>query len=112
MGKSQTSSTIKSDNKNPSIDDILAKNKISIDDLIKCGKDGLTATKEGHGFDEDGEKIEVPDYNVRHKYFDSFLNLLGLLKNNSVNVQVVNISKEENELLEAYRRPVQTKVGQ
>ncbi len=112
MGKKTTNPTFQQDSNTSSvspstvesINDILKKNKISVDDLIRCGKEGLLATKEGGGFDEEGEKIEVPDYNVRHKYFDSFLNLLGLLKSNNVNVQVVQISTEEKELMEAYRR--------
>lgn len=88
----------------PIIDDVLRKHKLSIDDLVKCGKEGLLAMKEIGGYDEEGDKREVPDYNVRHKYFDSFMNLLGYLKPGSVNVNVVQISAEEKELIEAYKR--------
>lgn len=87
----------------PTIDVVLRKHNLSIDDLIKCGKEGLLANKDSSKFDEDGNIIEIPDHNIRHKYFDSFMNLLGYLKPNSVNVSVVQVSKEEKELLEAYK---------
>lgn len=88
----------------PPIDDILRKHNLSIDDLVKCGREGLLATKESNQFNEDGDRLEVPDYNVRHKYFDSFMNLLGYLKPSSLSVNVVQVSNEERELLEAYKR--------
>lgn len=88
----------------PTVEEILKKQNLTIDDLIKCGKEGLTAVK--RMYDRDGDLIDdpEPDYNVRHKFFASFLELLGLMKKDSVSVQVVNISAEERALLDAYSR--------
>lgn len=87
----------------PTIDAILEKQKISADDLFMCAKKGLTAKKNVR--DRYGEVIEVEDdFQVQHKFFESLSNMLGYLKPQSVNVQVVSISTEERELMEAYKR--------
>ncbi len=81
---------------------VLKSNNITIEDLMKCGKEGLIATRSIK--DKYGDVVEVePDHNVRHKYFDSMLNMLQILKPASVNVQMVNISAEEKELLDSYK---------
>lgn len=85
-----------------SVEEILQKQNLSIDDLVICGKQGLQAKRIVR--DRYGDVIaEDPDMATRHKFFASFLELLGYMKRDSVNVQVVNISPEENELLEAYK---------
>ncbi len=87
------------------IDAVLRKHNLSIDDLIKCGREGLLATRIVR--DRFGDVVaEDPDNATRHKFFASFLELLGYMKKDSVNVQVVNISAEEKELLDAYKRKV------
>lgn len=85
------------------IESILNEEHYSLKDLVQCGIEGLKATKsirDAYGEVHD----DMPDYNIRHKYFESFMSLLGHMKANSVNVQVVQISKEERDLLEAYKR--------
>lgn len=84
-----------------SVEEILKKQNLTIDDLIKCGREGLGAVKTRSSKYGD---IEEADYNVRHKFFASFMELLGYMKKDSVSVQVVNVSPAERELLEAYRR--------
>lgn len=92
------------------LDEALRHNGISIDYLIKHGREGLEAVRTQR--DGDGMIIdEQPDINARHKYFNSFLLLLQLIKDNSTSVQVVNISPEEKSLMDSYRRDLDNKKG-
>lgn len=86
----------------PTIDAILKQQNLTTEDLFKCAKDGLSANKIVR--DKYGDVVDVePDHNVRHKFFESLANMLQYLKPQSVNVQVVNISAEEREIIEAYK---------
>lgn len=85
------------------INSVIRKHGLTIDDLVKCGKDGLMAERVIK--DRDGDEVDrVPDWNVRHKFFSSFLELLGYLKGNGtvVNNMVVGESKRLGD--EAYNR--------
>lgn len=69
--------------------------------------EGLQAVKRGIEI-EDGCQVEVaePDMAMRHKYMETALRVYGDLKE-GMNVGVgvnVKVSKQESELLEAYRR--------
>lgn len=89
----------------PSIDAVLRKHNLTIDDLILCGKRGLNAKKVIK--DRDGDFVEeLDDFNVQHKFFASFMLMLGYLKESSVSVNVAQISTEERDLMDAYRRVV------
>ncbi len=103
MGKKSNNSDIETSSR-PTIEDVIKKHKLSIDDLIVCAKEGLKATRDGHDYDDDGDKVQIPDHNVRHKYLESLLNILGYLKPQSISIQNVQISTEEKELLEAYKQ--------
>ena len=60
------------------VTDIAGKHGVTIDTLLKHGAEGLRASRILK--DRDGEVIEeVPDWNVRHKYFHDFLELLKLI---------------------------------
>lgn len=70
--------------------------------------EGLNATKKVTEL-LDGRMIvtEEADMTIRHKYLDTALRVLGDLKDSGVNVGVgvsVKVSKQESELLEAYKR--------
>lgn len=88
----------------PSIDIVLRKHNLTIDDLVTCGKEGLIAYKKC--YDRYGDPLDVlePDHNVRHKFFASFMLMLGYLEKDSVNVTVTQVSQAEKELLDAYKR--------
>ena len=81
---------------------LLTKHGCSLDELIKVGVEGMKSTRIVR--DRYGDVVaEDPDGQTRHKYFASFIELLGLIKKESINVSVVNISQRERELLDAYR---------
>ncbi len=90
----------------PPIDAVLRKHNLSIDDLIKCGREGLLATRIVR--DRFGDVVaEDPDNATRHKFFASFLELLGYMKKDNINVtQVMNITAEERGYLDAYKKRV------
>lgn len=86
----------------PSIDEVLNKHKVTVDDFVQCLKRGLTATKVIK--DRDGEVVdEVPDLNAQHKFFATGMELLGYLHGSSTVVNV-NTSQERKEADEAYKR--------
>lgn len=93
----------------PTIDEILHKQKLTIDDLFKCANDGLKAEKVVR--DKYGDEVcREPDHIIRHKFFESLANMLQYLKPSSVNVQVLQVSEKEKELLNAYKRVSDSKV--
>lgn len=68
--------------------------------------EGLNAVRVKIDSDERGEPVEVqvPDLIIRHKYIDTAARIYGDLKETNVSVGVqVNVSKEERELLDAYK---------
>lgn len=86
----------------PEIEALLRRHNLSVDDLIKCGKGGLVATKEIK--DRDGDIVDsVPDWNVRHKFFASFLELVGLLHGVGTTIKI-GTSEEKKQADEAYKR--------
>lgn len=75
---------------------------ISVKELVEHGKKGLNATKTR--YDRDGDEIEnVPDWNIRHKYWSGFCEIFKLVHGTgtTVNVQQILENKEEEE---EYRR--------
>lgn len=87
----------------PTIDAILKKQNLSVDDLFKCAKDGLLAERVVR--DKWGDEVDrEPDHAIRHRFFESLANMLQYLKPTSVNVQVVQVSAEERELIDSYKR--------
>lgn len=90
------------------IEEILHKQRLSIDDLVRCGKDGLEAQKIIR--DRYGNEVGTePDFPTRHKFFASFLELLGYMKKDTnITVGVNNMSPEEKEWLAAYKRTPST----
>ena len=88
-------------NKNVDIDEVVRRHGLTIDDLVKCGKAGLEANRDVK--DRDGDVVDtIPDWNVRHKFFSSFLELLGYLNGPGTNIQINTEGKKQAE--EAYRR--------
>lgn len=86
------------------IETVLRKHGLGLDDFVVALKEGLSASKDLK--DRYGDLIEtIPDHNTRHKFFASGMELLGYIKSSAgVNVNIVNISKEERELIDAYKR--------
>ena len=90
------------ENKKPTIDDVVRRHGLSVDDLVRCGKGGLEATRQIK--DRDGDLVEeVPDWNVRHKFFSSFLELLGYINGPGTTVNV-GATEEKKEAEAAYKR--------
>jgi hypothetical protein len=79
------------------IGEICRRHRLSVDDLVKCGREGLEATKIVKV--QYGEDEEVPDWSTRHKFFASFMELLGYLKGPGT---TVNVGREaEAKVIEA-----------
>ena len=86
----------------PSIDAILDKHNVTVDDFVNCMKRGLNATKDIK--DRDGDLIEtVPDLNVQHKFFVSGMELLGYLKGHG-DINIHTDSEDKKQAQEAYLR--------
>ncbi len=84
------------------IDLVVAKHGVTVDDFVVCMKGGLSATRDIK--DRDGDIIDtIPDWNVRHKFFATGLELLGYLRGNSTVVNVVN-TEAKKEAEEAFKR--------
>lgn len=101
ISEDSSNNTSEEHSKLPEILSVISKHNLSVDDLIKCGKEGLSATRDIK--DRDGDIIDtVPDWNIRHKFFSSFMELLGYLDGPGTRVVVSSESKKEAE--EAYKR--------
>lgn len=85
----------------PSIDDVVKKHGVSVDDFVKCMKGGLSATRMVK--DDMGISEEVADWNVRHKFFATGMELLGYLRGSGTTVNV-NQTEEKKEAEEAFKR--------
>ena len=84
------------------INDVVAKHNVTVDDFVECMKGGLSATKDIK--DIDGEFIDsVPDWNVRHKFFATGLELLGYLRGNGTNITNNIISAEAKKMNEEFK---------
>lgn len=93
------------ENNRDALNAVLKKHKFSVDDLVSCGIRGMAAKK--YVRDSHGDIVEeLDDHGVQHKFFHSFLLLMGLIKEGGSTTQVVVISPQEKELLEAYKKRV------
>lgn len=82
---------------------LLKKHNMSVDKLIEVGVRGLSATKPVRN--RYGEVVEDdPDNTVRNKYWTTLVTAAGMIKPVSVGVQVVNLTPQEKELIDAYKR--------
>jgi hypothetical protein len=92
------------DTSKPTIESILTKHNISVDDFVKCLKRGLSATRAIK--DRDGDIIDtVEDLNVQHKFFASGMELLGYLKGNGTTINNnFEHTPEGREIISMYRK--------
>jgi len=81
-------------------------------EMYTCLAEGLKATKKSMDADGEGNPVlkEEPDLLIRHKYLDTAARIYGDLKDSTVAVAVgVNLSPEEKNLIDAYRKDVGVK---
>jgi hypothetical protein len=88
------------------IDIVVRRHGLTIDDLVRCGKGGLEAVRTIK--DRDGDLVdEVPDWNVRHKFFSSFMELLGYIKGQGVTVnnvtQIMELDRDKEEKFQEWK---------
>lgn len=83
---------------------ICAENGVTLETLCETLGAGLKARR--MTLDKYGEEHYEEDFGNQHKYMMTALELLKYVKSPGVNVQVVNISVEERELLDAYKRGI------
>jgi len=57
--------------------------------LLNVGTEGMTKAKKIHGTGDNF--VEVPDYGVRHKYWETLLKLKGKLNNKNITAVQVNV---------------------
>lgn len=93
-------------NNKEKLDAALKKHGFKIDDLVTCGIRGMNAKKLVR--DSYGDVLEeLEDHATQHKFFHSFLLLLGMIKEGGSTTQVVVISPQEREIVEAMKRKVE-----
>lgn len=94
------------------INEVVRRHGVTVDDFIVCMKGGLAATKDIK--DRDGELVEtIPDWNVRHKFFSTGLELLGYLRGNApiVNIGDVEAKREAENAYKRWRLKPESVVG-
>lgn len=84
------------------VERVCAENGVTLVELCKTLAKGLKAQK--LTLDKFGDEHIEDDFGNQHKFLMTALELLRYVKSAGVNVQVVNISVEERELLDAYSR--------
>lgn len=97
----------------PELVEIMTDSGLSIKDLVKHGKEGMSAVKVR--YDKYGDEIDtIPDWTVRNKYWAGFMEMYKLLSGGGtvVNNNVINESKKiKDEAIKRWKDNLSTNGG-
>lgn len=85
----------------PEVAKIMLEAGITVSELVKHGKEGMSASTER--YDRYGDSVgETPNWGVRHKYWSGFLEIFKLVHGSGTTVNV-GLSTEEREVEEMFK---------